>query len=194
MTAAEGTNRGGYANVQGRLYVMVGPPFSGKSWWVRHRFESTFGVRPAIVVPDLLRTLILGNTGYSEVDELVWANVHVTIKGLLAAGNHVVLDACNLRDHQRRKWARYDPVFVEMLTPLAVALERARACGMVDAEGFIRRGYDQWDKAKVQASRQRMMYYGITPESASGSASVAAGHGVDAGPDVSDHGQGAGVR
>ena len=147
-----------------QLYIMVGPAFSGKTYWVENEFDKAFpGVnRLAVVDPDKVRRSLTGRytvISNTSAEDIVWSHVCLMVRSLLANNNNVLLDTCNLKRYQRAKWREYDPVYVVMETPLSVSLDRAKDIDRIGLERIIRRGYDQFEPIQLNEGAMFQVRY-----------------------------------
>jgi predicted kinase len=80
------------------LSIMVGLPGSGKSVYAEQ-----LGV--TVVSPDAFRKA-MGNLFNPKAEKLVWATIDLAVRGLLIAGNDVVIDATNITKQRREPWVK----------------------------------------------------------------------------------------
>lgn len=132
-----------------KLFVTFGIPGSGKSTWAR-------------------TTALAHNAFLASTDPTRTSNVNTVhhlnqltrdIEQHLSAGQHVVIDACNLQTALRRRWLRlgyqYDATCVLVViatdhhTAITRNLERPAAQQVPTAR--MQRYVEQWDKALATA-------------------------------------------
>jgi len=147
-------------NGNGQLYVMVGPPFTGKTHWIdTDGFEEAFPQMrpPAVIDPDRVRRALTGRFAVlntTAAEDVLWANIVLMVRAMLLNGNNVILDTCNTRRFQRDKWRSFDPVYVVMDTPLKTALQWAKESSRDDVERVIRKGFDSFDPVHISEGMQ----------------------------------------
>jgi predicted kinase len=80
------------------LSIMVGLPGSGKSVYAEQ-----LGI--TVVSPDSFRKA-MGNLFNPKAEKMVWATIDLAVRGLLIAGNDVVIDATNVTKARREPWVK----------------------------------------------------------------------------------------
>lgn len=122
------------------LSVMVGLPCSGKSTYCKNQLAMR---QWAIVNPDSFRLALHGEAFNSKAESTIWYLVDMAIKGLLLAGQSVVLDATNVCRQRRVRWhqlAKSIGVDYEVLvvaTPVGACLSRNKEINRMDPSIII---------------------------------------------------------
>lgn len=81
----------------GTLYLTVGPPGSGKSYWIEKKYSTL-----PVVSTDQLRIHLKGNIADQSDNEFIYNVAHEKVMQVLNDGKRVVLDATNLRRDYRK--------------------------------------------------------------------------------------------
>ena len=85
-------------DIEHKLILTVGLPYSGKSTWAR---SSCY----PMVCPDNIRHALHGQRFEPKAEPMVWAIAKIMVRALFGAGHHsVILDACSHTANRRDDW------------------------------------------------------------------------------------------
>lgn len=115
------------------LFMMVGPPSSGKTTWARDFYNNYAGVEFVYVSRDEIRLdLVAPEAHLFSREEEVLADFCYTIAMWLNVGHNVIADATHINyvhraeviNYLKKKNIDFDIIFVVMQTPYNVCVER----------------------------------------------------------------------
>lgn len=147
--------------MNGKLFVMVGIPGSGKSTFAKRVAEVINGV---VISSDDIREEMFGDASIQGDPKVIFAEVEKRVKENLAKGKHVFLDSTSVKVKNRResveKYKDYSSelICVVIDTPFEESVKRNASRERVVPEFVLERMRDQYTVPSRQEGWSRVVH------------------------------------